>query len=103
MRTMKAALALALALSACNKSKPPPPPNGAALVQTMHDFAERAYACNGEKDCLLGIREEFDTQKRQLLPDGARLTGADKEAFDADLVRLRGYGDAGGVTIWLEL
>ena len=100
---MTRSVLLALALAACSKSKPAPPPNAAPLLAAIHDLAERAYACKGDKDCVLGIRDEFDGQKTQLLADGGRLTGDDKATFDTDLLRLRGYGDACGVTFWLEL
>lgn len=94
---------LLLVGAACSKSKPAaPPPDPAPLVGAMHDLADRCDACQADHDCVKAVRDDFDAQKRTLLANGARLTGDDKAAFDADLLRLRACGDGAGLTFWLD-
>ena len=91
---------LLLALVACSAAKKQPPPAAGPLIDTMKLFADRACTCETDKDCLHGVRDEYDAQKDQLLGNGARLTGDDKAKFDAELQRLHMCGDAGGLTFW---
>jgi hypothetical protein len=92
---------LLLALVACSSAKKQqPPPAAGPLIDTMKVFADRACACETDKDCLHGVRDEYDAQKDQLLGNGARLSGDDKAKFDAEHGRLQGCGDAGGLTFW---
>ena len=94
---------LALLLVACGKDAPPaPPPEAEPLINAMHDFAERCDACKADLDCLHALRDEFDTQKRQLVGDGRRLLGDDRAKFDAELLHLRGCGDGDGLTFWVD-
>lgn len=85
-------------LVACEKTKPPPP--RPELIDVVRGIADRACACSTDKDCLKEVRAEFDPQKFDLQKHG--LAGEQKAAFDAELLRLRACGDAGGVTIWLN-
>ena len=97
---MKLAVIL-LALVACDgaKKKAPPPAPG-PLLQVAHDLAEKVCACQTDRDCLHGARDEWDAQKEQLLDNGARLVGDDKTKFDAEITRIHGCGDGGGLTFW---
>ena len=97
---MKIALLL-LALVACDgaKKKQPPPAAG-PLLQVAHDLAEKVCACGTDRDCLHGVRDEWDAQKEQLLGNGARLVGEDKTKFDAEISRVHMCGDGGGLTFW---
>lgn len=98
---MTRALLLAITLlAACSAAKQQPPPAAGPLIATLHGFAERACACETDRDCLHGVRDEYDAQKDPLLAGGARLTGDDKARFDAELSRLKMCGDAGGLTFW---
>jgi hypothetical protein len=87
-----------LLLVACDKTKPPPP--RPELINVVRALADRACACETDKDCLKQVRAEFDPQKFELQKHG--LIGEQKATFDAELLRLRACGDAGGVTIWLN-
>jgi len=89
-------------LGACHKKAggEAPAVPAAQLVQTMTDLSERACACDTDKECLHGVRDEFDAQKVELLKNGARLTGADKQAFDDAHHKMGMCGDAGGLTFW---
>jgi hypothetical protein len=101
----RAAIALSalLAIAACKKAKPAaPPPEAQPLISAMHDFAVRCDACKEDRDCLHALRDEFDTQKNQLIGDGHRLVGDDKTQFDAELLHLRSCGDGGGLTFWVD-
>ena len=91
---------LLLALVACGSSKKQPPPDPAPLIATMHDFAERGCTCDTDKECMQGVRDQYDAQKDRLLAGGARLTGDDKAKFDAEVSRLKMCGDAAGLTFW---
>ncbi len=64
----------------------------------MRNLAEQACECGTDKECLRAVRVDFDAQKRDFKANG--LTGDDKAAFDAELLRLRSCGDGGGVTMW---
>jgi len=92
-----------LVLAACGKSAPSgPPPIAAPLIQAVHAMSEQCDACKGDRECVRGVRDQFDAQKVSLLPSGARLVGDDKQAFDAELLHLRGCGDGAGLTFWVE-
>ena len=95
---MRPTLVLLLLLAACDgKAKRPPRPE---LVETVRDLADRACACGTDKDCLHEVRDEWDPQKHDLQAHG--LTGDEAAAFDAEVDRMRGCGDGGGVTFWLK-
>jgi hypothetical protein len=91
---------LLLALVACSSAKKQPPPAAGPLINAAHVLAERTCACETDKDCLHGMRDEWDAQKDQLLGNGARLTGDDKTQFDAEVGRMKMCGDGGGLTFW---
>ena len=93
---MRILLAL-LAVAACSSDKPPPP--RPELIETVRGLADQACECGTDKDCLRAVRVEFDAVKADLARHG--LTGEPKQTYDAELLRLRSCGDAGGVTIWL--
>jgi hypothetical protein len=97
---MKIALLL---LAACGKSAPSaPPPAAAPLLEAIRGLADQCDACKGDRECVRGVREQFDPQKPALLGNGARLAGQDKQTFDAELLRLRGCGDGAGLTFWVD-
>ena len=84
-------------LAACSlKDKPPPPRPD--LIETVRDFADRCEACNNDKACVHGIRDEWDGVKRDVMQHG--LTGEQKRQFDAERMRFGMCGDAAGLTIW---
>ncbi len=91
---------LLLALVACGSSKKQPPPDPAPLIATAHALAERACTCDTDKDCLKAVRDAWDAQKDALLAGAARVTGDDKTKLDGELQRMKGCGDAGGLTFW---
>jgi hypothetical protein len=91
---------LLIALVACGSAKKQPPPEAAPLIQTAHVLAERVCGCGEDKDCLHGVRDEWDSQKDQLLGNGGRLSGDDKAKFDAEIQRLKMCGDGAGLTFW---
>lgn len=103
MRRVSAVSALLVAaLVACTgggKKKPPPPAAG-PLIEAAHALAERVCACEADKDCLHAARDSWDAQKDQLLANGARLSGDDKAKLDAEIARIHGCGDGGGLTFW---
>ncbi len=86
-----------LVVTACSSAKPPPP--RPELIEVIRPLADQACECGTDKDCLRAVRVQFDAVKVDLANHG--LTGEDKQAYDAELLRLRSCGDAGGVTIWL--
>ncbi|MDB4953261.1 MAG: hypothetical protein JWO36_830 [Myxococcales bacterium] len=95
-------IAIALSITACGKSsKPKPVTDPAAWIEAAKSFADRACVCQTDKDCLHGVRDEFDAQKAQLLAATFAVPD-DKAKFDAEILRLRSCGDAGGLTIWLQ-
>jgi hypothetical protein len=87
-----------LFLAACSSGDKPPPPRP-ELIDTVRGLADTACECGTDKECLRAVRVEFDAQKADLKRHG--LTGEDKQTYDAELLRLRSCGDAGGVTMWL--
>lgn len=91
--------ALGLYAAGCATKRKPPPPRP-ELIEVVRAFADRACACGTDRDCVQPIRDEFDTQKADLLANG--LTGDAKARFDSELSRLRMCGDAAGLTIWLQ-
>jgi hypothetical protein len=92
-------LAVALIATACAKSKPPTP--HPEMIDAIRSFADRVCACGTDRECVAPIRDEFDLRKAALLDHG--LTGTDLATFDRELLRLRGCGDAAGLTIWLQI
>jgi len=96
---MKAVLLIALVACSGAKKQQPPPAAG-PLLQVAHDLAEKVCACGTDRDCLHGVRDEWDAQKEQLLGNGARLVGDDKTKFDAEISRVHMCGDGGGLTFW---
>jgi len=88
------------ALVACSSAKKAPPPAAGPLIETARTLADRACACQTDKDCLHGVRDEWDSQKDQLLGNGGRLVGDDKTKFDAEIGRIHMCGDGGGLTFW---
>ncbi len=86
-----------LVVAACSSAKPPPP--RPELIEVIRPLADEACECGTDKECLRAVRVQFDTVKADLANHG--LTGEDLQTYDAELQRLRGCGDAGGVTIWL--
>jgi hypothetical protein len=84
---------LLLALVACGTSKKQPPADPAPLIAAAHDLAQRGCACDTDKDCLQGVRDQWDAQKDQLL-------AAHNAAVDAEIGKLKACGDAGGLTFW---
>jgi hypothetical protein len=91
---------LLLAMVACSSAKKQPPPAAGPLINAAHVLAEAACKCETDKDCLHGVRDQWDAQKDQLLGNGARLTGDDKAQFDAEVGRMKMCGDGGGLTFW---
>lgn len=89
-----------LALVACGSSKKQPPPDPAPLISAAHALAEAGCKCDTDKECIQGVRDQWDAQKEQLVGNGARLTGDDKAKFDAEISRLKMCGDAAGLTFW---
>lgn len=87
-----------LVIAGCSSSSKPPPPRP-ELIQVLRPLADQACQCGEDKDCLHAVRVNFDAVKADLKDHG--LTGADLQTFDAEMMRLRGCGDAGGVTMWL--
>jgi hypothetical protein len=93
---MRAAL-VALLLVACDKTSAPKP--RPEMIETVRDFADRACACETDKECMRAIRDEWDGVRRDVLNHG--LSGDQLTAFDEQLQRFRACGDAAGLTIWL--
>jgi len=99
---MRATLALVI-VAACGKSQPAaPPPDPGTVINQITDFANRCDACKEDRDCLHPLRDEFDAVKHQLVSDGRRLVGDDRNTFEAALLRLRQCGDGGGLTFWVD-
>ena len=97
---MKSVLLL-VGLLACNGAKKQaPPPAAGPLIEVAHGLAEKVCACGTDRDCLKGVRDEWDAQKEQLLGNGGRLVGDDKAKFDAEIGRIKACGDGGGLTFW---
>lgn len=86
-----------LVIAACSSSKPPPP--RPEVIEVVRPLADQACECGTDKECLRAVRVEFDAVKMGLARHG--LTGDDLQTYDAELMRLRSCGDAGGVTMWL--
>jgi len=86
-----------LVIAACSSDKPLPP--RPELIDVVRGLADQACECGTDKECLRAVRVEFDAQKADLARHG--LTGDAKQTYDAEMLRLRSCGDAGGVTIWL--
>ncbi|MBA3457678.1 MAG: hypothetical protein H0T42_31640 [Deltaproteobacteria bacterium] len=99
MRIILAVLGLLtlVAVAGCwSKEKLPPRPE---LIQVIRPLADQACGCGTDKECLREVRTQFDAVKADLAKHG--LTGEDLKTYDAELLRLRLCGDAGGVTMWL--
>jgi hypothetical protein len=94
------ALVLAVLVACTGSGKKAPPPAAGPLIEAAHTLAERVCACETDKQCLHTERDSWDAQKDQLLGNGARLTGDDKTKFDAEIARIHGCGDGGGLTFW---
>jgi hypothetical protein len=95
-------LAALVVLGACGKSAPPQPlPEAAPLIGALQDFADRCDACKSDMECVRPVRDDFDGVKGTLIPNGKRLVGDDKAAWDRELLRLRACGDGAGLTFWL--
>lgn len=84
---------------ACDSKKSAPPPRP-ELIETLRDFADRACACETDKECVRALRDEWDTVRADVLNHG--LTGEELSAYNAELNRFRMCGDAAGLTIWLN-
>jgi hypothetical protein len=85
---------LLLAVVACGSSKQQQPPaDPAPLIAAAHDLATRGCACDTDKECMHGIRDQWDAQKDQLL-------GAHNAQVDAEISKLKLCGDAAGLTFW---
>ena len=94
---MRAAL-IVIALAACGGKKAAPTPRP-ELIETVRAMADRVCACETDKECIREIRTEWDAQKRDLTDHG--LVGEQRAQFDTELNRVRGCGDAGGLTFWM--
>ena len=91
-----------VALLGCDvkKKHQQPAPDPGALINAAHVIADRVCACQTDRDCLKGVRDEWDAQKDQMLGNAARIVGDDKTKFDAEINRIKMCGDAGGLTFW---
>ena len=96
---MRIAAALVVVLAACSSGKRGEVQPRPEVIETVRVLAESACACATDKDCLRTVRADWDAQKDDLLKHG--LTGEQRAAFDAELLRLRQCGDAGGLTFWV--
>jgi hypothetical protein len=94
---MRYAVLLALVV-ACGDKKPAAQPR-LELLETITVLAGRVCECGTDKECIRAIREEWDAQKADIMNHG--LTGDEKATFDAELLRMRACGDAGGLTFWM--
>ena len=92
---MKRVLFLVL-VAACGSSKKAAVEERPELLETVTVMADRVCACETDKECIRAIRDEWDAQKVEIMSH--RPSGA---AFDAELLRLRSCGDAGGLTFWM--
>lgn len=92
-------LATLVVVAACKGGAPAAAPRP-ELIDTIRDLADRTCACGTDKACVRAIRDdEWEPNKQDLQRHG--LTGDDRAAYDAELLRLRACGDAAGLTIWL--
>ena len=89
---------IVIALAACSSKKAAPPPRP-ELIETVRAMADRVCACETDKDCVREVRSDWDAQKRDLMDHG--LVGEQRAQFDAELLRVRQCGDAGGLTFWM--
>jgi hypothetical protein len=89
---------IVIALAACGGKKAAPTPRP-ELIETVRAMADRVCACETDKDCVREIRTEWDAQKQDLMNHG--LAGEQRAQFEAELMRVRQCGDAGGLTFWM--
>ena len=89
---------LVVALAACGGKKAAPTPRP-EMIETVRTMADRVCACETDKDCVREIRTEWDAQKTEIMNHG--LVGEQRAQFDAELMRVRSCGDAGGLTFWM--
>jgi hypothetical protein len=92
-------IALAVVAGACGKANHQPATDPRPYVDAIRTLADRACACGDDRTCLHAVRDDVDAQKSWLL--GSKLRGRD-QGFDAELLRMRQCGDAGGLTLWFE-
>jgi hypothetical protein len=95
---------LVVALAGCGKHKTTAAagPEPVEIIPTVKSMGDRACACNGDKNCVKPIRDEWEAAKRDLLARSAELTGANKASWDKELMQLRACADGAGVTIWVD-
>lgn len=94
---MRVVLVVAL-LVACSSKKPAPQPRP-ELLETVTVLADSVCSCSTDKECIRTVRDDWDAQKVDLMNHG--LIGDPKTAFDAEVLRMRSCGDAGGLTFWM--
>lgn len=90
---------IVIALAACGTKRRGPPAPRPETIQTVTDLADRACACETDKECIRPIRDEWEAAKDDLVRNG--LTGEPKQQFEAQLLRMRMCGDAAGLTFWM--
>lgn len=98
MRPTIHVLVVLIAVAACGGKKAAPTPHP-EMIETVRGLADRVCACETDKECLREIRPEWDAQKTDLVNHG--LTGEQRAQIEAEIMRVRQCGDAGGLTFWM--
>lgn len=95
--------ALLILLVACGSSKPAKPDvDPKRAIESVTSWADRCLACNNDKECVRGLRDDYDKYKRGLFKSREVYAQADQQAFDAQFQRFAMCGDAAGLTIWKQ-
>jgi hypothetical protein len=91
-----------LAMAACKSGakKPPAGPPPTQIISQVRGWADRACACQTDRDCMAPIVAEWEAAKWQLRDLAAQLPPSDRKAYDDELTRFSMCGDAAGVTVW---
>jgi hypothetical protein len=91
---------LVLALLVGCTDKPKMTMTAEQVISAVRDFADRGCVCETDKECFQAIRDEWDAAKRDLVKNANLLTGADRDAYQAEHTRFALCGDRAGLAVF---
>lgn len=97
---MKLALLAFVLLAACKGSSAKMTMTPADVIGAVRDYADRGCACGTDKECFHAIRDEWEENRKSLLYNANLMTGADRDAYNAERLRFGLCGDAAGLTVF---
>jgi hypothetical protein len=87
-------------VAACKEPPPKPTMTAEEVTAAVRDFADRGCPCETDRECFRVVRDEWDAAKREIVKNANLLTGAERDAYNAERQRFGACGDAAGLAVF---